>query len=129
MYWFQWLFLSCTNNFGLCLICKESRMFIMMKINKDGEKIRVSENSIWSSKEEPSSYYITTYNVWVWKNVVTNWHTSRLKQFQRQAFPYAMTYSYPIIYIHCGKISNLFVRALETGRKASLWQSLSWSVS
>ena len=24
--------------------------------------------------------------------------------------------------MHCWKISNLFVRALETGRKVSLWQ-------
>jgi len=25
------------------------------------------------------------------------------------------------IYVHCRKIYNLFVQALETGRKASLW--------
>ena len=27
------------------------------------------------------------------------------------------------IYVHCRKIYNLFVRALETGRKASIWQT------
>ena len=26
------------------------------------------------------------------------------------------------IYVHCRKIYNLFVQALETGRKASLWR-------
>jgi len=25
------------------------------------------------------------------------------------------------IFVHCWKVYNLFVRALETGRKASLW--------
>jgi hypothetical protein len=31
-------------------------------------------------------------------------------------------YIYIYIYIHCRKIQNLFVRALETGRKVSLWR-------
>jgi len=29
------------------------------------------------------------------------------------------------IHVHCRKIYNVFVRALETGRKTSLWRSLS----
>ena len=27
------------------------------------------------------------------------------------------------IYVHCQKIYNLFVQALETGRKISIWQA------
>ena len=33
------------------------------------------------------------------------------------------------IYVHCRKIYNLFVRALETGRKASIPETYSFGVS
>jgi hypothetical protein len=36
--------------------------------------------------------------------------------------PFQEQYIYIYIYIHCRKIQNLFVRALETGRKVSLWR-------
>jgi hypothetical protein len=97
---------------------------IVRKIRYIHDENKFTNNKLWRWNSDMIILKIT-FLIFVTKSKLSRSVFSILHVKNRSAVSQYIQYTYIVtiytIYVHCQKISNLFVQALETGRKPSLW--------